>query len=138
VDEHATFVIADLPGLIEGAAQGKGLGHRFLRHTERTRLLLHLVDLDPMNGREPAADWESIQHELAAYSPELAARPQIVAANKAELPGTEDRRDALAAFCAARKLPFHAISAVTGLGLSGLVRDIAARLGSERWVPATP
>jgi GTP-binding protein len=137
VDEHATFVIADLPGLIAGAALGKGLGHRFLRHTERTRLLLHLVDLDPTNGRDPVADWEAIQHELGAYSRELAARPQIVAANKAELPGTEERRQALQAFCASRALPFHAISAVTGLGLSALVRDIADHLASERWVHAT-
>src|SRR5215510_917400 len=112
VDEHSSFVIADLPGLIAGAAVGKGLGHRFLRHTERTRLLLHLVDLDPTNGRDPVEDWKAIQHELTAYSRELAARPQIVAANKAELPGTEERRQALEAFCAARKLPFHAISAV--------------------------
>jgi len=136
VDEHGSFVIADLPGLVSGAAAGKGLGHRFLRHTERTRLLLHLVDLDPANGREPVQDWQAIQHELAAYSEALAARPQIVAANKAELPGTEERRQAIERFCAARGLPFHAISAVTGLGLSALVRDVADHLASERWAPA--
>src|SRR5215468_8692072 len=85
VDEHSTFVIADLPGLIEGAAQGKGLGHRFLRHIERTHLLLHLIDLDPTNDRDPVEDWQTIQDELGAYSDELAARPQIVAANKVEL-----------------------------------------------------
>jgi GTP-binding protein len=136
VDEHSTFVIADLPGLITGAAEGKGLGHRFLRHTERTRLLLHLVDLDPTNGRSPVEDWQAIQGELAAYSEELAVRPQIVAANKAELPGTEERRLAIERFCAARGLPFHAISAVTGLGLSALVRDVADHLASERWAPA--
>jgi len=136
VDAHSTFVIADLPGLISGAAEGKGLGHRFLRHTERTRLLLHLVDLDPTNGREPVPDWQAIQAELTAYSEELAARPQIVAATKAELPGTEERRQAIERFCAARGLPFHAISAVTGLGLSALVRDVADHLASERWAPA--
>jgi GTPase len=138
VDEHSTFVIADLPGLIAGAAHGKGLGHRFLRHTERTRLLVHLVDLDPMNGREPIQDWQTIQDELAAYSDDLAGRPQIVAANKSELPGTEERRRAIEDFCAVRGLSFHAISAVTGLGLSALVRDIAGRLASERWVAAEP
>src|SRR5262245_20567149 len=136
VDEHASFVIADLPGLIAGAALGKGLGHRFLRHTERTRLLLHLVDLDPTNGRDPVDDWRTIQDELRAYSPELAARPQIVAANKAELPGSAERCRVIEGFCAARGLPFHAISAVTGLGLSALVRDIADHLATERWIPA--
>jgi GTP-binding protein len=135
-DEHSTFVIADLPGLIEGAAQGKGLGHRFLRHTERTRLLVHVIDLDPMNGREPVHDWHTIQDELAAYSEELAGRPQIVAANKVELPGTEERRRAIADLCAARGFPFHAISAVTGLGLPALVRDIADHLARQRWAPA--
>jgi hypothetical protein len=104
VDEHSTFVIADLPGLIAGAAQGKGLGHRFLRHTERTRLLVHLVDLDPMNGREPIQDWQTIQDELAAYSDDLAGRPQIVAANKSELPGTEERRRAIEDFCACPRI----------------------------------
>ena len=135
-DEHSTFVIADLPGLIAGAAQGKGLGHRFLRHTERTRLLVHMIDLDPTNGREPVADWQTIQDELAAYSEELAGRPQIVAANKAELPGTDERRRAIEDLCAARGLPFHAISAVTGLGLPALVRDMADHLARQRWVPA--
>ncbi len=136
VDVHRSFVIADLPGLIPGAAEGKGLGHRFLRHTERTRLLVHLIDLDPSHGRDPVDDYRTIQDELRAYSVELAARPQIVAANKAELPDTQMRRAALERFCAAEGLPFHAISAVTGLGLTELVRDIAGRLGSERWVAA--
>jgi GTP-binding protein len=132
-DEHSTFVIADLPGLIEGAAEGRGLGHRFLRHTERTRLLLHLVDLDPANGRDPVEDWQAIERELRAYSEDLAGRPQIVAANKAELPGTDERRLALERFCAGRGLAFHAISAVTGLGLTPLVRDIADHLARAPW-----
>jgi GTP-binding protein len=136
VDEHRSFVIADLPGLIEGAAEGKGLGHRFLRHTERTRVLVHLVDLDPSSGRDPVEDWRVIQGELAAYSRELAARPQIVAGSKAELPGTEEGRRALERFCAAEGLAFHAISSVTGLGLDGLLRDIAGILTSQIWAPA--
>src|SRR6266508_3336035 len=127
---------ADLPGLIPGAAEGKGLGHRFLRHTERTRLLVHLIDLDPSHGRDPVDDYRAIQEELRAYSVELAARPQIVAANKAELPGPEARRAVIELFCAAEGLPFHAVSAVTGLGLPELVRDIATRLRSERWAAA--
>src|SRR5215831_18996693 len=95
VDDQRSFVIADLPGLIEGAAEGKGLGHRFLRHIERTHLLLHLIDLDPTNDRDPVADWLTIQEELRAYSEAVSSRPQIVAANKVELPGTEERRQAL-------------------------------------------
>jgi GTP-binding protein len=134
--EERTFVIADLPGLIPGAAEGKGLGHRFLRHTERTRLLLHLIDLDPSTGRDPLADYHAIQDELRAYSEELAARPQIVVVNKVELPGTAEARAAVEAFCAAHGLPFHAVSAVTGEGLPALVQQIARRLASEPWVPA--
>ena len=136
VDVHRSLVIADLPGLIPGAAEGKGLGHRFLRHTERTRLLVHLIDLDLSHGRDPVDDYRAIQDELRAYSVELAARPQIVAANKAELPGTEARRATIDRFCATEGLPFHAVSAVTGLGLPELVHDIAARLRSERWAAA--
>jgi GTP-binding protein len=135
-DEHRTFVVADLPGLIPGAAEGKGLGHRFLRHTERTRLLVHLIDLDPSHGRDPVEDFHALQAELRAYSEPLAERPQIVVANKMDLPGVEERRRALERFCAAEGRPFHAISAVTGLGLSGLVQAIAERLESERWAPA--
>jgi GTP-binding protein len=136
VGDDCTFVIADLPGLIPGAALGKGLGHRFLRHTERTRLLVHLIDLDPSTGRDPLADYQVIQDELRAYSEELAARPQIVAVNKVELPGTAEARAAVERFCAARGVPFHAISAVTGEGLPALVHEIGRRLASEPWVPA--
>ncbi|HSE05448.1 MAG TPA: GTPase ObgE [Methylomirabilota bacterium] len=136
VGEEGSFVIADLPGLIPGAAEGKGLGHRFLRHTERTRLLVHLIDLDPSTGRDPLADYHAIQEELAAYSEELAARPQIVVVNKAELPDTAAARAAVERFCAVHGLPFHAVSAVTGEGLPALVHEIARRLASEPWVPA--
>lgn len=136
VDDHRTFVIADLPGLIEGAAEGKGLGLRFLRHTERTRVLVHLVDLDPGSGRDPVEDWRVIQGELAAYSSDLAAHPQIVAGSKAELPGTEERRRRLEDFCATEGLAFHAISSVTGLGLDGLLRNITVILANPSWAPA--
>ncbi len=136
VDEGESFVIADLPGLIAGAAEGKGLGHRFLRHTERTRLLLHLVDLDPSHGRDPVKDWQVIQDELAAYSEELATRPQIVVGSKAELPGTATRRAKLEKHCARRGLPFLVISSVTGLGIRELIADVGARLRAERWAAA--
>ncbi len=124
-------MIADVPGLIAGAAEGKGLGHRFLRHVERTRLLIHLIDLDPASGRDPVEDYRTIHEELEAYSVELAARPEIVAGNKADLPGTEQRRDALERFCAAEGLPFHPVSALTGLGLPALVRQVGDRLASD-------
>jgi GTP-binding protein len=137
VDDERTFVIADLPGLVEGAAEGRGLGHRFLRHTERTRVLLHVVDLAPATGRDPVADFETIAAELRAYSPELAARPQVVAGNKAELPDAAPGAERLRRFCAERGLPFHAISAATGQGVAALVRDVAARLDAAPWTPAT-
>jgi GTP-binding protein len=133
VDDARSFVIADVPGLIAGAAAGKGLGHRFLRHVERTRLLIHLIDLDPSTGRDPVEDYRTIQGELSAYAGELAARPQIVAGNKDDVPASEGRRRALERFCLDHALPFHAVSAVTGRGLSALVRDTADRLASERW-----
>jgi GTP-binding protein len=132
LDEHRSFVIADVPGLIAGAAEGKGLGHRFLRHVERTGFLIHLIDLDPANGRDPVEDYRTIDDELRAYSEALARRPQIVAASKADLPGTEDRRRMLHEFCATRGLPFHAISAVTGQGLPALLREIGDRLADDR------
>jgi GTP-binding protein len=132
LDEHRSFVIADVPGLIAGAAEGKGLGHRFLRHVERTRLLIHLIDLDPGNGRDPVEDYRTIDDELRAYSPELVMRPQIVAAGKTDLPGTEDRCRMLREFCATQRLPFHAISAITGSGLPALLREVGERLADER------
>src|SRR5213592_1402336 len=133
VDDERTFVIADLPGLIPGAAEGRGLGHQFLRHTERTRLLLHMLDLDPQTARDPLDDLHVIEGELAAYSADLAARPQIIVANKADLPETLARRDAVERHCAAHDLPFHVISAVTGAGLVDLVRAVAKKLEELRW-----
>ncbi len=136
VDAERSFVIADLPGLIPGASEGKGLGHRFLRHTERTRLLLHLLDLDPATGRDPLDDLRVINAELKAYAEGLAERPQIVVGNKIDLPEAADRRGAVEAFCAGAGLPFAAISAATGAGLADLVRRVAASLGETGWVRA--
>jgi GTPase len=133
VDDERTFVIADLPGLIPGAAEGRGLGHQFLRHTERTRLLLHILDLDPQTARDQVDDLHVINRELAAYSPELAERPQIVVANKADLPETQARREAIERHCAAHDLPFHVISAVTGAGLVDLLRTVAKKLEELKW-----
>jgi len=136
VDHERSFVIADLPGLIEGASEGKGLGHQFLRHTERTRLLLHVLDLDPGTGRDPVEDLAVINAELRAYSAELALRPQIIVANKADLPESAGRRAAVEAHCAASGLPLVVISAVTGLGLGDLVYAVGARFEKSGWARA--
>lgn len=85
------YVMADLPGLIEGAAQGVGLGIQFLRHIERTRVILHLVDMDPENGREPWTDYEQIRHELSEYDPKLLKRPEIIVPTKIDVPGAAER-----------------------------------------------
>jgi GTP-binding protein len=139
-DADRTFVIADLPGLIPGAAQGKGLGHQFLRHTERTRLLIHLLDPDPNTGRALLDDLDAINAELGAYSPELAARPQIVAVNKADLlEGAPERRREVArvsARCADAGQRFVLISAATGSGLRELVSAVATHLDAAGWLRA--
>ena len=136
VDVHSSFVIADLPGLIPGAAEGKGLGHQFLRHTERTRLLLHVLDLDPQTGRDPLDDLRVIDGELARYSESLAARPQIIVPNKIDLPEAAPRREAVERFCASRGLPVMAISAATGRGLTELMNAVAGALEGTGWVRA--
>src|SRR5439155_1621332 len=114
-------VIADLPGLIPGAAEGRGLGHQFLRHTDRTRLLLHMLDLDPQAGRDPIDDLQVIEGELAAYSADLAARPQIIVGNKADLPDAAPNRARVEQVCASHGLTLFVISAVPGTGLVDLV-----------------
>jgi GTP-binding protein len=128
LDEERSFVIADVPGLIPGAAEGKGLGLRFLRHLERTRLLVHLLDLDPATGRDPVEDWRTIQAELKAYSPELAARPQLIAANKIDLEGAALRLKRVVAMARRRQLPVIPLAARTGQGLVDLRAAIATAL----------
>ena len=124
-----TFVMADIPGLIEGAAEGVGLGHEFLRHVERTRLLIHVLDgSGGLEQRDPLDDFQKINEELAAYSPELAAKPQIVAINKIDLPETRENLPRLVAALAADEYPVVAISAVTGEGVRDLLRQVFERL----------
>jgi GTP-binding protein len=136
LDDERSFVIADIPGLIPGAAEGRGLGLRFLRHVERTRVLVHLLDLDPATGREPADDWHRIQRELGAYSPDLAARPQILVANKEDLPDTADRLAGVRALARREGLPLVVISARTGAGLDELRVAIGRLLDATRSRPA--
>ena len=119
------FVLADLPGLIEGAHAGVGLGHEFLRHVERTRVLVHLVEPFPVAGGDPLENYRTIRRELELYSPELARKPEIVAVSKAELTGSEEVRARLEAELAREVL---AISAATGQGLAQLVSKVSATL----------
>jgi GTP-binding protein len=123
-----TFVMADIPGLIEGAHQGAGLGDRFLRHVERTKLLLHLVDVSSQSGRDPVQDYLIINRELAAYDAELATRPQIVVATKLDALDEPERLEALRQFATREKHEFYAISSATREGLNELVFGIGRRL----------
>ena len=129
VDEGVSFVMADIPGIIEGASEGAGLGYDFLRHIDRCRLLVHLVDVSGSEGRDPVEDFDAINAELAEYSPELASRPQIVAANKCDL--VEEGSDNIArlrAHVEALGYEFFEMSAVTHEGTRELVGECAHRL----------
>lgn len=119
VDEQASFVAADIPGLIEGAADGVGLGHDFLRHVERCRLLLHVVDAAGSEGRDPIEDLKKIDSELTLFSPALAERPQLVLGNKCDI-ATPEQIARLRAYAESLGRPFFAISAATRQGLEGL------------------
>ena len=124
-----SFVAADVPGLIEGASEGHGLGHEFLRHIERTALIMHVVDVTGgYEGRDVIDDYHTINAELAAYATDLAVRPQVVVANKCDMPGTEEAVERLRAAAEADGRPFFAVSAVTGDGLDALVSAVADRV----------
>ena len=128
-----SFVVADVPGLIEGASEGKGLGHQFLRHIERTALILHVVDITGgYEARDVVEDYKTINAELSAYAEELSRRPQIVVANKCDLPGYEDEIDRLRAAAEADGHEFFAVSAATGGGLDELVTRVAAQVAELR------
>jgi len=129
VGEDRSFVVADLPGLIEGAHAGHGLGHEFLRHVERTRVLVHLVEPFPADGSDPLHNYQVIRRELELHNPDLVHRPEIVALSKAELPGAEQVRERLAGGIGREVL---AISAVTGQGLAQLVQRILTVLDQEK------
>ena len=129
VEEGVSFVMADIPGIIEGAAEGAGLGHDFLRHIDRCRLIVHVVDVSGSEDRDPVEDFEKINRELAEYSPELAARPMIVAANKLDLlPPDSDNLERLRAHVEAKGLALYEISAATTQGTAQLMRTVAGKL----------
>jgi len=128
-----SFVLADIPGLIEGASEGHGLGHRFLRHVERTRVLIHLVELsaEPSvaeTGRNPLHDFDVINTELRRYDPELAARPQVVALSKVDVTESRDAYTTMKDAFAARGVALHAVSAVTGEGMKALLEAVWSQL----------
>jgi GTP-binding protein len=124
-NNHRTFVVADIPGLIEGAHTGHGLGIQFLRHVERTRLLAHLVDVSEATGRDPVHDFEIVLSELASFSEDLARKPMIVVATKLDAAQDPERVASLEALARERGLPFFKISSATGEGLGALKRAMA-------------
>jgi GTP-binding protein len=124
LSDDRSFVVADVPGLIEGAHRGQGLGHQFLRHLERTKVLVHLVDVSSGSGRNPVADMDVIRRELELFAPELAAKPQIVAANKVDALDDPARLRAVEERAADLALPCFRISGVTGAGLPELLEAV--------------
>ena len=127
MDAGSSFVMADIPGLIEGASEGVGLGHDFLRHVERCRLILHVIDISAMDGRDPIDDYKQINYELEKFNPELAKRPQIVALNKADA-SIEEMIDEFNEFAEENGFKTYLISAATGEGVQELVNAVAAEL----------
>ena len=125
--DFKSFVVADIPGLIEGAHTGSGLGDRFLRHIERTKLLVHLVDVSGL-AKDPIKDYQTVSRELEAYSRDVAAKPKIVVATKLDALDDEERLNEFTHFCRRESLEFHSISAASGNGLKELLRAIERRL----------
>jgi GTP-binding protein len=135
--QYQSFVVADIPGLIEGAAEGKGLGYQFLRHVERCALLVHVLEVPPpfddgyggdWSERDPILDFERINRELALFNPALAERPQIVVLNKADLPFAAEQEPALRAHFEGLGFTFHVISSATRLGIGDLVKKVGERV----------
>ena len=129
VDMDRSFVMADIPGLIEGAHAGAGLGHEFLRHVERTRVLIHLVEPLPMDGTDPVENYRAIRREVEQYDPQLGSRPEIIAVSKAELPNAEEVRERIEAETGQ---PVMAFSSVTGQGLDRLLQVTYKKLAEAR------
>ena len=126
--DDSTFVVADIPGLIEGAHLGHGLGVQFLRHIERTRLLAHLVDVSEITGRDPADDFRVVMRELAGFSEDLPKKPMFVVASKVDVAQDPQRIESLRALAASEELPFFEISSVTGQGIEELKRAMAQEI----------
>ena len=125
--DFRTCVVADIPGLIEGAHEGAGLGDRFLRHIERTKLLVHVIDLSSL-AKDPLEAYRTIRHELEAYNSIVASKPEIVVANKIDAMDDPERLEEFKRFCADSDLEFYALSAVTGMGLKELIYALRRKL----------
>jgi GTP-binding protein len=130
--ESKSFVVADIPGLIEGAHRGEGLGHKFLKHVSRTKVLVHLLDASMVDDEDPLANWRAINRELELFDPALAQKPQIVAANKIDLPEAAEKAKLLQKKFAAMDIPFCAISAAGHKGLRALIHMIARKLEEKK------
>jgi GTP-binding protein len=133
--DDRSFVVADVPGLIEGAHEGHGLGDTFLRHIERTKVLVHLVDVSGASGRDPVHDFDTILNELRLFDPKVAAKPMIVAATKMDAVDEPSRVEALERHVRERGLPFFRISAVAGVGVADLLEAMWRQIAAVRAVP---
>lgn len=131
-EEYRSFVVADIPGLIEGAHKGVGLGFQFLRHVERTSLLLHLVDISETGTGDPVEDFKKINNELEKYSPELVKKPQVVVGTKLDIAGNGERLASLETYCALEKIAFFPVAAVTGHGLKHLMAYLSTTVENMR------
>jgi GTP-binding protein len=127
-DDRFSFVAADIPGLLEGAHKGTGLGDKFLRHIERTKLLLHLIDLAGVDGRDPIADYQTINQELKLYSPALAKKPQIVVLNKIDLPQARENLERVKGYFQKEKVEVLVISAATHQGLKQVLQTVSGAM----------
>ena len=124
VDDQRQIIMADIPGLIQGAHEGQGLGHKFLRHIERTKILVHILDLDPHSGRDPMEDYHQINHELMQYNPELGDKKQIIAANKIDIPGADEVLEKLRPEMKKIGIEVYPISATEGAGTGELLDKV--------------
>ncbi len=145
VSEEASFVVADIPGIIEGASEGAGLGHDFLRHTERCRLLWHIVDVSAIEGRDPIEDYKTLNNELKAFSQKLAERPQMLVGGKSDI-ATEEQKEVLRNFAQEEGMSVHFISGATHMGVKELIDATYLALADierpvveiEKYVPPAP
>jgi GTP-binding protein len=136
LSDDRSFVVADVPGLIKGASTGHGLGHQFLRHVERTKVLVHLVDVSGASGRDPVEDFDTIREELRLFDRDVFAKPQLTVATKLDALDEPERLERLEAHVRALDLPFYQVSAVTGDGLPALLEAMWRAIAAGRTAAA--